>query len=555
VVSHLVRMTVSILSWNIAKYKVNNLIILDNVNGHAQGGQLIGILGKSGSGKTSLLRVLGRRSSRKLSLTGQVKLNGNTYSSNTWRHLCAFVEQHDHLYSFLSPFEVLLFSSALFSNESKLVRREKVNVILQQMGLDDVSHRRIGVLSGGQKKRVSIAIQLLLDPVVLLLDEPTSGLDSKTAQQVIQYLRNLANDRGIIIILTIHMPRVSIVKLFDKIIVVNKGQVVFDGNHSQLSSFVGETGDDSLTDLLLDRVDDFPPFINNSPVPASDPLLSRNTPKPSKFKQLNVLLLRDLLMIWRDKRLIVTSLLQAVVITLLVGIVFWQLGNTQSAIQSTVGVLFFLLINQTFSYMMPLVTAFPVEKIHLYKEYLTAAYPPYFAYVTRYIAQWSIVIVTMTLTVTVLFFLIGLSNFFIYYLALSLVTANAVAIGLTIGSFANSPQIGQASTPTVAISLILVSGLYANKDTIPIFIAWLEYISFVSYGYAILVQNEFSGRQFVCDVRTEVPCYRTGEQVISFYQMDQFSILVLFVLLSSLLVVTWILGAVALTLSFHRKQK
>lgn len=564
-------------------------VILNNVSGEAQKGEMIAIIGASGSGKSTTLNTIGRRNLGDKIITGTITYNGQYVPQKKWRYLCGYVEQDDIFHQNLTVRETLMFNAHLnlpmtVSVADKIARVEQ---IVNDLNLDHVIDKRVTYLSGGEKKRVSVGAQLVTHPKILLLDEPTSGLDAYTALTVVKMLRKLCDEHGMMIILTIHQPRETIVDLFDKIYVMTKGRVMFCGSVEESIAYldvhgypmpkytnpadflIDITNSESVTSLVdewqgqqsnnlttgenieLTNVrfaEDTYPYatidtnIQNSIVDDSD------IQRPSKWLQGRILIQRNLLNLWRDRSVLFITAGQTVIITILIGLIFFQLGNSQADLQSRYGVLFFICVNQTFSYMMPLVTSFPIEKRLIIREYQSGGYSPSTAFFARFIAQLTIAWVASSFVVVVIYFMVNLRSFWIYYISLELVCISAILLGLTIGAGASSPQMAQAVAPTIAILLILVSGLYANRDTIQPWVAWIQYISFVSYGYQILVQNELTGARFVCPP-SSTTCFTTGEQVITFLSMDTPSMFLNFVGLLTFIGVVAILGIVLLNRS------
>lgn len=203
-----------------------------NVNFHA--GTLNIIMGPSGSGKTSLLNSMALRLRNSIGThyrpSGKMSFNGAVPSASVVRSVCSYVCQDDDaLLPSLTVRETLRFSAALrlpsfMSKEEKYRRAEEV---LMKMGLKDCADNLIGNelvkgISGGEKRRVSIAVQILTDPRVLLLDEPTSGLDAFTANSIMEVLQGLANE-GRTLILTIHQPRSDLFKHFGNVLLLARG--------------------------------------------------------------------------------------------------------------------------------------------------------------------------------------------------------------------------------------------------------------------------------------------------------------------------------------------
>ena len=170
-------------------------------------------MGSSGAGKTSLLNILSDRTSNTSgrSYSGEIMINDTLPLDNkSFGKLAAYVMQDDILYEFFTPKEALTFAGKLKLNASDEYIDNKVQEILSDLGLSHVQNTFIGsplqkTISGGERKRTAIGVELITDPSLLLLDEPTSGLDSFKALQIVKLLDRLAK-KGKTIISTIHQP-------------------------------------------------------------------------------------------------------------------------------------------------------------------------------------------------------------------------------------------------------------------------------------------------------------------------------------------------------------
>uniref|UniRef100_A0A669CBR9 ATP-binding cassette, sub-family G (WHITE), member 2b n=1 Tax=Oreochromis niloticus TaxID=8128 RepID=A0A669CBR9_ORENI len=193
------------------------------------------IMGATGSGKTSLLDVLAGRKNPAGLRQGNVLVNGKVVTSDL-RLSSAYVVQDDILMGTLSVRENLLFSANLRLNpkdHSTADKHQQVNTIIDDLGLTDCANTKIGTeflrgVSGGERKRCSIGMELITSPSLLFLDEPTTGLDSNTANCIIGLLHKLSR-RGKTVIFSIHQPRYSIFKQFDHLTLMHKGEVVYAG--------------------------------------------------------------------------------------------------------------------------------------------------------------------------------------------------------------------------------------------------------------------------------------------------------------------------------------
>ncbi|KAJ9617388.1 hypothetical protein H2204_013854 [Knufia peltigerae] len=244
------------------------------------------IMGPSGSGKSSCLNAMARRlynsPMTKYLPSGKMLLNGMTATEDVITSVCSYVPQDDTgLLSSLTVRETLHFAARLrlppfMTNEQKIQRAERV---LLQLGLKDCADTLVGSdmvkgISGGEKRRVSIGIQILTDPRVLLLDEPTSGLDAFTAFSIIEVLKGLA-DEGRTIIFSIHQPRSDMFKQFGGVLLLAKGgDVVYTGTvEDMIPHFArqGHTCPESANpaDFALDLVSGGPLESSSSPTPSS----------------------------------------------------------------------------------------------------------------------------------------------------------------------------------------------------------------------------------------------------------------------------------------------
>ena len=166
-------------------------------------------MGPSGCGKTTLLNFLASRplpsSSGSTNTSGSVLINGHQTASSTFREITRFVEQDDHLIGSLTVAETLSFSSRLANSSKVLPKKERIariDALLDAFGLREQKDALIGTpirkgISGGQKRRVGVASQLITSPRILFLDEPTSGLDSKAGWEVVKYLKGVARRNNV----------------------------------------------------------------------------------------------------------------------------------------------------------------------------------------------------------------------------------------------------------------------------------------------------------------------------------------------------------------------
>ncbi|MDO4462539.1 MAG: ATP-binding cassette domain-containing protein [Bacteroidia bacterium] len=220
---------------NVVYYFNPTAIGLHKFSFESESGRLVGIMGISGSGKSTLLNVI---SGMNKPTSGNVYINNiDIYENpNSIQGLIGLVAQDDILYEDLTVYENLLYSAKLsFGNLQQSSIIDRVNNILHQLGLWDIRNIKVGSplnkkISGGQRKRLNIALELIREPPILILDEPTSGLSSQDSQNIIELLKDLTI-RGKLIFVVIHQPSSDIFKMFDQLLVIDTGgYLIYDGN-------------------------------------------------------------------------------------------------------------------------------------------------------------------------------------------------------------------------------------------------------------------------------------------------------------------------------------
>ncbi|KAL3696596.1 hypothetical protein R1sor_010672 [Riccia sorocarpa] len=235
------------LSWRNLTVVVNgNQSVLHDISGFAEPGRLLAIMGPSGSGKSTLLEGLAGRLSNQAQCHGEILLNGRKEQLSYGT--AAYVSQDDVLLGTLTVYETLYYSAKLRLPDN-MTRSETELIVkktIEDVGLQDSMSTPIGNwhqrgLSGGEKRRVSIAIELLTRPRLLFLDEPTSGLDSASAYHVVQALQNLARD-GRTVICSIHQPSSEVFELFDDLCLLSGGKQVFYGPIFGAQEFFASAG-------------------------------------------------------------------------------------------------------------------------------------------------------------------------------------------------------------------------------------------------------------------------------------------------------------------------
>ena len=229
-------------------YSINGRQVLTGISGAVKPGQIMAVMGASGAGKSTLLDLLARKSKHGL-VSGDVRVNGNNVDDAHYKRLIGFVDQEDMLMSTLTVYETILYSALLrlprdMSFEAKSLRTMET---MHELGILAIRDSRIGdtgrrSISGGEKRRVSIACELVTSPSILFLDEPTSGLDAFNAFNVVESLVTLARDYKRTVVFTIHQPRSNIVAMFDQLVLLASGRTVYSGEYERCHAYFDSIG-------------------------------------------------------------------------------------------------------------------------------------------------------------------------------------------------------------------------------------------------------------------------------------------------------------------------
>ncbi|KAJ5175009.1 ABC transporter G family member [Penicillium canariense] len=238
------------LSWDNVSYYLNGKEILSGIHGTSGPGQITAIMGASGAGKTTFLDLLARKNKRG-AVHGNFYVNGEKVDDNDFKSIVGFVDQEDTMLPTLTVHETILTSALLRlpRDMTRAAKEQKVLDVEKQLGIYHIRDQLIGSeegkgrgISGGEKRRVGIACELVTSPSILFLDEPTSGLDAYNAFNVVECLVTLAKTYNRTVIFTIHQPRSNIVALFDRLILLAGGRTVYSGPFSSCQQYFDHIG-------------------------------------------------------------------------------------------------------------------------------------------------------------------------------------------------------------------------------------------------------------------------------------------------------------------------
>lgn len=208
--------------------------LLHGVAGQVPPGAVLAIMGASGAGKSTLLNVL---AGRLPAPSGSVRVNGAAPNPSTFSRILGYCAQDTPFLAYLTPRETLRYAARLRlpRDMSGADKRARVERVLRQLDLLGCADTRVGTageaggISGGERRRLGLAAELLYDPRLLLADEITSGLDAASAKRIALILRTLAREGGRTVVLTLHQPRADLMPLFDQLLLLAGGRVAYYG--------------------------------------------------------------------------------------------------------------------------------------------------------------------------------------------------------------------------------------------------------------------------------------------------------------------------------------
>lgn len=233
------------LDWRGVHLSTPDKKILTNVSGSASGGHLCCVMGPSGAGKTSLLNVLsGRRANdgSNIRVTGDISVGGAKIDPTEFKGNLAYVMQQDALVPTATPREALGFSASLRLGVSGLEKDDLIQSMIEDLQLLDCADTMLSECSGGERKRTSVGVELIIKPMLVFCDEPTSGLDSESALSCVNLLRFIATQRDAAVLCTIHQPSSKVFGIFDHVIILKDGRVLFQGKTQDIATHFGAAG-------------------------------------------------------------------------------------------------------------------------------------------------------------------------------------------------------------------------------------------------------------------------------------------------------------------------
>ncbi|CAI9766250.1 unnamed protein product [Fraxinus pennsylvanica] len=536
--------------------------ILKSVSFTARSSEILAVVGPSGTGKSTLLRVVSGRVRNRDFDPKSISLNGHEITSQAQlRKICGFVAQDDTLLPLLTVKETLMFSAKFRLKEmSDRERVDRVEGLMQELGLFHVADSFVGDeenrgISGGEKKRVSIGVDMIHDPPILLLDEPTSGLDSTSALQVIVLLSSMAQAKQRIMVLSIHQPSYRILQYISKFLILSNGSVVHNGSLESLEETITRLGytipvqlnalefsmevisrlEESYSKILVSGEEDktrkqVSCLIWKKEVDVVQELLvDRQTAGDTyylRFFEIMVLCVRFWKIIYRTKQLFLARTMQAIVGGLGLGSVYIKVRNDKGGVAERLGLFAFslsFLLSST-------VEALPIylqERHVLMKEASRGTYNTSSYLIANTIIFFPFLFVVAILFSVPLYWIVGLNPsisafiFFMFVVWLIVPMASSLVLFLSVVS----PDFisGNSLICTVLGAFFLFSGYFIPKEFIPKYWLFMYYVSLYRYPLDSLLTNEYWNERHECLSRIggQSECMLTGRDVLKSRGLDK----------------------------------
>ncbi|KAL7102014.1 hypothetical protein ACP275_08G092800 [Erythranthe tilingii] len=534
--------------------------VLRDVSLTAKPFEILAIVGPSGAGKSSLLEILAGKLTPQ---SASVYVNQKPLDKPRFKKLSGYVTQKDTLFPLLTVEETLKFSAKLRLNLPEQELSSRVKSLMHELGLSHVAGARVGDdrvrgISGGERRRVSIGVEAIHDPKILILDEPTSGLDSSSALQIVDMLKSMAETRGRTVVLSIHQPGFRIVKQFNSVLLLANGVVLHHGSielltvnlmlmglhlplhvnpvefaiesietmnqhHHQIATTppnkiapppgggTSRTGRFTLQQLFQQSK-----VIDEESLPLDAGIDVPRGYANSRFFETMILTHRFGKNIYRTKELFACRTISMLLSSVVLGSIFYNLKDNLIGAEERVG-LFAFILTFLLSSTTEALPIFLQEKEILMKETSSGSYR-----VSSYAIANGLVYLPFLLILAILFsvpvyWLVGLNRSFVafaHFLALIwliLYTANSVVVCFS--ALVPNFIIGNSVISAVMGSFFLFSGYFVSKNGIPKYWVFMHYISLFKYPFEGLLINEFSGSKKCLEYMFGT-CVVSGEDVL-----------------------------------------
>ncbi|CAK9797702.1 ATP-binding cassette subfamily G member 4 [Anthophora quadrimaculata] len=525
--------------------------IIENVTGCFRPERLTVIIGPSGAGKTTLLRIISTLKST--NVEGSITVNGKEWNDGAFRKQICFLPQEFALLPLLTTRETLYIAARLKVQTTREPRAFHLIVteIAESLGLTNCLNTLVESLSGGERKRLSIGVEIVTRPSLLLLDEPTSGLDSTSSNQVIGLLHKMARG-GCTVACAIHQPSSRMISQFDDLLVIHNGRSFYCGawdnvfrtfsdagyvcpQFYNMCEFVLEvvTGErsgnlNSLYKISRDKytrwkTDFWHPVMGIDSTVASKLDGYMNKPKlPSAWQEQKVLLSRAMICIKRDNTLTKLRFVAHVVVAFLLGVVFYDSGTNANRVNSNIACVFFVLLFLYFSNSMPAVQMFPVEAAVFVREYLNNWYRLRSYFSVKIVSDLPLEIIAPSVFIFITYYMTGqpmeCSRFMRTWLICVLTTILGQSSGMLVGAAFNT-HLGIFLIPAVNMPMILFAGFFLKFSEVTVYLQPFCTISFFRYAFEGILQALYDGDRGKLQCREDYCHFRSPKKVLETMDM------------------------------------
>ncbi|XP_062552979.1 ATP-binding cassette sub-family G member 1-like [Armigeres subalbatus] len=550
----LMDVSTTVLTFENLNYSVHqgSKCILQDVSGSFRSGRLAAIIGPSGAGKSSLMNVLSGFKVK--GLKGRILVNNESVDRRRYRQMVAYNPQDVMLLPTITVTETLLYAADLRmpSSVSRFQKTKIVNDIIALLGLEKCANNQTRVLSGGEKKRLSIGQELVSNPRIMFFDEPTSGLDSESSYQIVSYLKDMAR-QGRCVISVVHQPSSDLLELFDDVYVVADGQCMYKGPLDELTQAFADVGlicpqyynradfvikmasksysEPDKIHMLKQRMKTATISNGYNNTQQNGNLQSRtldeinNTSQYpiSQWRQFAILTRRTFLGTIRNFTLTVLRFLGHVLFGLIVGTVYYNIGDDGAKVITNIAYIMLILLFTAFANSMTVVLTFPLEMAVFIREYKSNCYSIGAYFFSKIVADFPLMIGGVTCFHLISYYMTGQINetdrMLMFWGMCVMMGWYAQIYGMLGGSLFPI-EVSPFLVPTTLIPAVLFSGFLIRYDELFGVFKPLTYISAFRFAFegVSMAAYGFEREDLNC---SEMFCYyRKAKKVLEMLDME-----------------------------------
>jgi ABC-type multidrug transport system ATPase subunit/ABC-type multidrug transport system permease subunit len=464
-------------------------------------------------------------------------------------------------------------------------RRARVQTVVTLLSLDQCIKTMISQLSGGERKRLAFATVLLTDPRVVLIDEPTSGLDSYLTRALMHMIRRMAVELRRTIIVVLHQPTSDLFNFVDSLcLLVHGGRQAFFGaideapiflssecglSAPSLESYIEQlatspsTGEQTLHQgaMVADRfaqsvrahvlIDSISTLVYQQPL---DELESETVQTEEGVRYRSTFIRQVKWLLWRtwitdryDPMRKTKFLIHTLFMSLVIGIIFFRLQTTDNQYEQNMNALSLIMFYAILESNMGLILiGIPAERARISRDWKQRTYSFHAYYLARWITDTCFIVLSSILYLSIVVFLVGMRGRLIVVTIKTLEVMTACGLASLVASLSSTPQTALLVLQPLQMMIGQFSGFYMNSHSIPGYIEWIRYVSYIHYGYKLMLITQWHNFSIPCDPlyamigRTTLrsdgqsTCIRTGDDILFFYGVDPNSFTVTVMLLTIL---------------------